>query len=246
MANGFIRFGVGRSFSLLLVIAVFIWIGGCNTAERALETKLHNQAPRSHVEQAEATSGNRVPISLYERKAALDEARLAECGKRIPNFHVVEPFLLRGAAPSAEGIAALKTLGVKTVIDLRIAPKHVAAERRLVESAGMRYMNLPMSAQPPSQKEIDTFLKTVEDPQKQPVYVHCQYGADRTGCMVGIYREVFEGWSFPKTYMEMRKYGFKPYLHKLQATVQRYSPESQSAAKERARVKTLLETDSKP
>ena len=144
--------------------------------------------------------------------------------KDVPNFHIVEPFLLRGGAPNLRGFQELKKIGVKTVIDLRIAPKHVAAERKMALSLGMTYINLPMSADPPTPKQIDTFLTTSRNPSDQKVYVHCQYGADRTGCMVGIYREKFDGWAYPRTYAEMRRYGFKRYLHKLANTVRKFAP----------------------
>ena len=142
----------------------------------------------------------------------------------VPNFHSVKPYLLRGAAPDPQGLKKLAEAGVRTIIDLRIAPRKVTAERREVQALGMRFINLPMSGDPPTQKEIDTFLATVRDPASLPVFVHCQHGADRTGTMVGIFREQDEGWGFEPTYREMRRYGFNPHWRKLTATVRRYAP----------------------
>jgi tyrosine-protein phosphatase SIW14 len=143
----------------------------------------------------------------------------------IPNFHVVHPFLVRGGAPTPEGLAHLKRLGVRTVIDLRIAPKRVRAERQLVEGLGMRSINLPMSSEAPTPHELQTFVKTVRDPASQPVFLHCEHGADRTGCLVGVYRVRYDGWSFDRAYREMRRYGFTPAYHKLTATVRRFAPQ---------------------
>jgi protein tyrosine phosphatase (PTP) superfamily phosphohydrolase (DUF442 family) len=143
--------------------------------------------------------------------------------KEIPNFHVVHPTLLRGAAPTPDGLRHLKSLGVKTVIDLRISPKKVAAERALVETLGMRFINLPMSGDPPTAREVKTFLATTTDPAQPTVFVHCQHGADRTGTMIGIYREQVDGWSFDRVYREMRQYGFSPEWRRLTATVRRYA-----------------------
>ena len=139
----------------------------------------------------------------------------------LPNFHMVHPFLLRGAAPTPDGLRNLKAMHVKTVIDLRISPRDVKAEKALVEKLGMRFINLPMSGDSPTAAEVSTWLRTVQDPSAQPVFIHCQHGADRTGTMVGIYREKVDGWKFPETYKEMRKYGFNPVWFKLKDAVEK-------------------------
>ncbi len=146
----------------------------------------------------------------------------------LPNFHAVTPGLFRGAAPTLEGLQALRKMGIKTVIDLRIAPKTVAKERAHLDGMGLHFINLPMSGDPPTEAEIQTFLKTVADPGQQPVFVHCQHGADRTGTMVGIYREHVAHWPFDRTYKEMRQYGFNPHWKKLTATVHRFAPAESS------------------
>jgi hypothetical protein len=68
----------------------------------------------------------------------------------LPNFHAVTPMLLRGAAPTPAGLEALQKMGVKTVIDLRIAPKTVAKERAQLDRMGVQFINLPMSGEPPT------------------------------------------------------------------------------------------------
>ena len=39
------------------------------------------------------------------------------------------------------------------------------------------------------------FLKIVNDPKNQPVYVHCVGGRHRTGVMTAIYRMTVDKWS---------------------------------------------------
>jgi len=51
-------------------------------------------------------------------------------------------------------------------------------------------------------------LKIVSDPKNQPVLVHCQHGADRTGTMVAIYRVYAEGWSMTEAMQELPRFGF--------------------------------------
>jgi len=142
----------------------------------------------------------------------------------LPNFGTVAPGFYRGAAPTENGLKQLKAMGVKTVIDLRIAPHLVQAEKLEAERLGLRFVNLPMGAEPPTKREVATFLQIANLAGTSPVYVHCQHGADRTGTMVGIYREVHDHWNFPQAYAEMRHYGFNPRWTKLRASVEERAP----------------------
>ncbi len=142
----------------------------------------------------------------------------------LPNFGTVDPGIYRGAAPTAAGFTKLKSMGVQTVIDLRISPKQVKAESRRVTSLGMRFVNLPMGKEPPTPFEEKTFLAIVSAAKDHPVYVHCQFGADRTGTMIGLYRRIDDGWTYEKTYAEMRRYGFKPWLTQLSQFVKNAAP----------------------
>ena len=137
----------------------------------------------------------------------------------LPNFHPVAPGIWRGAAPTDAGLKQLKAMGVKTIIDLRISPKLVKKEGREARALGFHWINLPMGAEAPTPAQVKTFLATLDLAPNEPVYVHCQHGADRTGCMVGIYREVKQGWGFDKTWAEMRQDGFNPRWHKLTGAV---------------------------
>ncbi len=137
----------------------------------------------------------------------------------LPNFHVTAPGIYRGAAPTPAGLQRLKAMGVQTIIDLRIAPKTVRKEGILARSMGFRWINLPMGSDPPTPRQVSTFLATLKQAPAQPVYVHCQHGADRTGCMIGIWRVTQQGWTYPQAYAEMRRYGFNPRWTHLSAAV---------------------------
>lgn len=136
----------------------------------------------------------------------------------LPNFHRVEPGIYRGAAPTAQGLKSLRAMGVKTIIDLRIEKARHQA-RRDAEALGFRWIGLPMGTEAPTKQQVNTLLTTLGDPRKHPVYVHCQYGADRTGCMIGLYRVTVQDWPFEKAWAEMRRYGFKKFLAEQKAIV---------------------------
>jgi protein tyrosine/serine phosphatase len=52
------------------------------------------------------------------------------------------------------------------------------------------------------------FLAVVGDPARQPVFVHCLRGSDRTGMAVAVYRMSAEGWSREEAIDEMVRGGF--------------------------------------
>ena len=142
----------------------------------------------------------------------------------LPNFHTVAPGIYRGAAPTVDGLRKLKAMGVGTIIDLRIAPKTVKKEGQTARAMGFKWINLPMGAEAPTKKEVDTLLATLNAATPQsPVFVHCQHGADRTGCMLGVYRVTHDHWTYDQAMAEAHKYGFNRRWTNLSNTVRRYA-----------------------
>jgi tyrosine-protein phosphatase SIW14 len=113
----------------------------------------------------------------------------------IKNFDQVDAHVYRGAQPDARGFQSLAKLGVKTVIDLREPGTRSKAEERMVSSAGMKYVNVPMSGfTPPTTAEITKILAMLEDSGTAPVFVHCWRGADRTGAVIAAYHIDHDNW----------------------------------------------------
>ena len=153
----------------------------------------------------------------FNERTSVSSSRKGKKIEDLPNFHKVHPYLYRGGEPSLKGVRKIKEMGVKTIIDLRAPTKLAKREKKYAQSIGLKYVNLPMSSKAPTQKQVDTFLKTIDDGKanNEPVFVHCQHGSDRAGCMVGIWRVTRDNWSFDKTYKEMRKYWFGKKFHNL-------------------------------
>ena len=130
--------------------------------------------------------------------------------RSITNFHVVTPGILRGAQPNDLALAQLKQFaGVKTVMNLRNETNQVAHEKQVVESNGMTYVSIPMNGtntQDPG--AIDAALAILTAPSQQPVFVHCQYGKDRTGLVLAAYRVKYEHWLLDDAIQEMLLYGY--------------------------------------
>lgn len=49
-------------------------------------------------------------------------------------------------------------------------------------------------------------LRILTDPAAQPVLVHCGAGAERTGCIVALYRQIEQGWDEDLAYQETKNY----------------------------------------
>ena len=125
----------------------------------------------------------------------------------IRNFGKMDNRLFRGAQPNESDYKDLKTLGVKTVVDLTDSPK--SYEKRDVEALGMRYVNIPMSdSSYPKAEQINAFLKLVNDSSTGTMFIHCAGGRHRTGVMGAVYRYNVNHWNYNQVYAEMQDYDF--------------------------------------
>jgi protein tyrosine/serine phosphatase len=122
----------------------------------------------------------------------------------VPNFHKVSDGLYRSAQPTSEGMENLEKLGIKTIVNLR----SFHSDRDETSGTALRCEHLFMKAWHPEEKEVVAFLKIISDPKRQPVLVHCQHGADRTGMMCAIYRLAVQGWTKEEALKEMTEGGY--------------------------------------
>jgi protein tyrosine/serine phosphatase len=141
----------------------------------------------------------------------------------VGNFERVSANLMRGGAPSAQALKELKAAGVKTIVNLRGGGAASKKEERAAKEIGLDYYNIPMGYSDPNLTKVSSVLDIIRDPAKQPVYVHCLQGADRTGMIVGIHRVLSDGWQFDQAYTEMRGHHFKPFLIPMRKTVQAFA-----------------------
>jgi tyrosine-protein phosphatase SIW14 len=128
----------------------------------------------------------------------------------VPNAGKINDHLYRGAQPGTAGFAALKNLGVTTVVDLRREdPQAIDSERQNVESLGLRFVHIPVGGfSSPSNEQIIQFLGIFRDHPQDTVFVHCHYGEDRTGVFVAAYRMSLDHWPERQAMNEMDLFGF--------------------------------------
>lgn len=151
-------------------------------------------------------------FSLMAPMAAADQTHPAG----VPNLLQVDADVYRSGHPNAAGYDQYANLGIKSVVSLE--EYHAAdgasdAERRLAETHGMAFAWVPMSGSAkPELAQIEAALAQIEGLPK-PVLVHCRYGHDRTGIVVGAYRITHDGWTADAAIKEMRDLGHMQALY---------------------------------
>jgi len=133
----------------------------------------------------------------------------------IVNFSQVNKGIYRGARlTSTDALQYLKSIGIKNIINLqggdlnsRYAkiipwaepgemPEVIAGEREAATTSGIGYLHSPLNSLEPvtidEDKAINEVLEFMHDKNNQPVFIHCEHGADRTGLLVALYRVKYE------------------------------------------------------
>ena len=147
----------------------------------------------------------------------------------LPNFAQVAPGLYRSAQPTAEGFRAARAMGIRTVVNLRT----LHSDRTLLSGTGLDYVHIRVKAWHPEDEDVVAFLAVALDPKRQPVLVHCEHGADRTGLMVATYRRAVQGWSLEEALAELPAFGFHEVWVGIREALARQDP---AALKRRAEV----------
>jgi len=162
-------------------------------------------AAQSRAGKSRYTTVDAAAVGAPAQKLRLDGVR---------NAAQVSDVLFRGAQPSASGLAELKKLGVRTIVNLREKGRETEWERKVAASLALNYLNIPIRGwAPPSDAWVAEFLKLFRDARGQRIFVHCHYGEDRTGVMVGAYRIALQNWTADQALSEMNSFGFHYYLY---------------------------------
>jgi uncharacterized protein (TIGR01244 family) len=102
---------------------------------------------------------------------------------------------------------------VKAVLNLRQPTEHRAEEeQQAVAAAGLKYFNIPVNYQNPSDSDVDQFLKITDDPANRPMFIHCT-AAIRVGAFWMIRRVLRDGMTIDAALEEAKKVGFREAPH---------------------------------
>jgi protein tyrosine phosphatase (PTP) superfamily phosphohydrolase (DUF442 family) len=146
---------------------------------------------------------------------------------RVRNFSQVTPQLYRGGQPNDYGFQQLKCLGVQIVVNLRHASDGAQTnEEATVKKMGMEYVSISSYCRKPQDGNVARFLRLLQEHPDEKIFVHCEYGIDRTGLMIAAYRMAKDGWTAQRALAEMRSNGFN-WIHELAWCPETYRYEQQ-------------------
>lgn len=159
-----------------------------------------------------------------------------EASANIPKFRAVSAAVYAGGNPvnnadGARGLNALVELGVRTVINLQGGdlddtlagrfsglmqpgeqPDAIAAEAEWFESRQITFYNFPLKSHAPKTEIEDRDIRRAlevmaQATPEQPLFIHCEHGADRTGLLVALFRVFHQGWTPADAHKEWVKNG---------------------------------------
>lgn len=126
--------------------------------------------------------------------------------KAIPNYHLIRPGLASAGQPTEEGLAQLKALGFKTVINLRLPiEKWMGNEEETVKAQGLRYVAVPINPLTFGAEEVAAVRAVLDDASAGPVLLHCA-SANRSAAVWGVV-EVERGRPIEEVEAEASKVG---------------------------------------
>jgi uncharacterized protein (TIGR01244 family) len=126
--------------------------------------------------------------------------------KEIPNYHLVRPGLATAGQPSEAALGRLKTLGFRTVVNLRQPGEQPeSTEKETVTAQGLRYVSVPIDPATFGAAEVAAVRAILDDPTAAPVLLHCT-SANRSAAVWGAV-EVSRGRAVDEVEAEAREAG---------------------------------------
>ncbi len=145
----------------------------------------------------------------------------------VHNAGKINDHLFRGAQPDVIGLSELKNLGVNTIVDLRReATSTMNEEKARAATIGVRFVSIPLGGfSNPTSEQLAQFFSLVREDPQPTIFVHCQFGEDRSGVFIAAYRIAFEHWSSDQAMQEMLHFGFNHNWHPAMRAYVRSLPE---------------------
>ncbi|MBP9114009.1 MAG: tyrosine-protein phosphatase [Polyangiaceae bacterium] len=189
-----------RSAYLFISFAVaFGSVAGCAEEEATVSQEQIDQAE-------DAITASTKPKSFREFKTKSGESQGIFGGSRMRD---------------KENINYLKEQGIKTVLSFQSLNEEIVYDRQFslsatlhwdspeehrLKRAGIKFIRKSWFAG--ESKSFDyakEVMEIMKDESLRPIYVHCEYGMDRTGAMLATHRVIHEGWTGKEAFYEWRK-----------------------------------------
>ncbi len=108
----------------------------------------------------------------------------------LDNLYRVSPQVYRSEQPSGAAFQFLKSLGIKSVLNLR----EYFDDCDETEGTGLILYHYPLATGKVKEAQVVEILNIIKRAEK-PVLIHCLHGSDRTGVVCAAYRILFEQWT---------------------------------------------------
>jgi protein tyrosine/serine phosphatase len=152
---------------------------------------------------------------------------------QVENLHRITPTLYRSAQPRIANVAALKALGIRTIVSLR----SFNDDRKVFAGSGIRLVRVPINTWSIDDTKVLRALVAIREAEKRgPVLIHCMHGADRTGVVAAVYRMAVQGWDKESARLEMLRggYGYHTLWRNIPRYIDRLDPEKMRHALDHA------------
>lgn len=148
---------------------------------------------------------------------------------RVENVFRLSNHLISGGEPAGdEGFAALRDMGVKTIISVDGAKPDIERSR----AAGMRYIHIPIGYDGIGEDAALKLAKAVSE-ATGPIYIHCHHGKHRGPSAAALAMVSLGQWNRDEALAAMERMGASPDYPGLYACVRgarRYDPAELAAA----------------
>jgi len=146
------------------------------------------------------------PTLAGEKSLCIKEEDVWGSGKYPYNFRVIDDKLFAGgnlfnpethgnsSAKVTEYVKLLKNMGVTSIIALNVpsGSEEIFMLKKITEKEGLIFYTCPMNADKvPTEKETKKIMELIDN----KAYLHCNWGADRTGSVIAKYLRLKKGYS---------------------------------------------------
>ncbi|MFN2152529.1 MAG: protein tyrosine phosphatase family protein [Anaerolineales bacterium] len=116
--------------------------------------------------------------------------------RAIYNYLPLSSRIATSGQPTAQQIRAIAEAGFEVVINLALPTSDNALinEKELVETTGMRYVQIPVVWEQPTEANLASFLHAMTMYESQRVFIHCAANM-RVSVFMALYRIRSLGWS---------------------------------------------------
>jgi uncharacterized protein (TIGR01244 family) len=127
----------------------------------------------------------------------------------ITNFSKLETTVACAGATKPEAVPAIKEMGYKSIISLRVESEpgaDIEAEAAAAKQAGIEFIHIPFVAASPSPAAADAFVEAITKSDNTPAFIHCA-SANRAAAMWMIKRMVVDKWDAERAGQEAAALG---------------------------------------